>query len=1002
MKEKKGLKQRIAESGPAVFITESIQRKLLFWILVLLGVFMVLQSFIAIQIGYDLVTDDTEKQLLSLQRAKKEAIETYFQERRTDMQVLRETVNALRSETFRKLSTMQLLKKRFVENYFAERIYDINVLSRTPVISESIRAFSQFSGRVGGPAWQKVDAVYGPFLTQYSDAFAYFDLYLVSPEGEVLYTAAKETDLGQNLMTGHLKDSPLAKAFTKGMKGVSFQDYEHYTPAGGLPASFISAPVSPKGTLLGVVIVQMPTDQIDLIMQDRTGLGESGESFLVGKDHLFRSNSALLTENTLLNPSYTVETKDVDRALSGETGQGIMINHKDKYVLSTWTPVRILDVTWALIVQEDVEEALIPREKGEKADFFTRFKQVYGYRDIGLVNPDGFYFYTATQGKDYNTNLKTGIYRNTNLGKLVQSVLEKKEWGMADFSEYPAADNQKSGFFALPVLSPDDNSLQMVITARFTSREISRVMEEKGLGETGETYLVGQDRLFRSASRFEQALGVESTVMNPGVKADTKAVENAFHGDPGMGEYPDYRDEPVLTAWSQITVFPPTEVNPDGIQYALIGQMDKSEVRKPVWTMILWAVTVHVIGFIVGFIVVWYLSRGLTRQVTLIQEMMSEIGMGNFEARAPVVTNDEIGEMAESLNSMLDNTLALIQSTEERDAMQKAVMRLLDEISDLAEGDLRIRAEVTEDFTGAIADSFNHMAEQLGQVVKTVKSVTRQVSATSKDVRDSTENLAETSQKQARQVADAISAIKEMAASIQQVAENAAKSSEVSEQSMAYTKDGANAVLETNRAMESIREHVQETARAIKRLGESSQEVGNIVQLINDIADRTSILALNASIQAAMAGEAGRGFAVVAEEVQRLAERSTNATQQIDTLIKNIQGEINEAGTSMEESIERVVEGSRLADNAHTKLSDIESITIQLGELIHSISTASNQQAKASENIAKTMEDVGEISSQTKAASQQTAEAMKNLAETSDHLNQEVSVFRLEEDESDS
>jgi twitching motility protein PilJ len=348
---------------------------------------------------------------------------------------------------------------------------------------------------------------------------------------------------------------------------------------------------------------------------------------------------------------------------------------------------------------------------------------------------------------------------------------------------------------------------------------------------------------------------------------------------------------------------------------------------------------------------------------------------------------------------MLDRLLNLVQSSAERDSIQKSIMSLLDEISGLAEGDLTARAEVTEDFTGAIADSFNEMAEQLSEVVKNVKDVTLQVISTSQDVSRSTENLAETSEMQAVQVGETIEAINDMSKSIQQVAENAGRSAGVSEQSTSHAKEGAEAVRRTNAAMETIREHVQETARAIKRLGESSQEIGNIVQLINDIADRTSILALNASIQAAMAGDAGRGFAVVAEEVQRLAERSTNATKQIDTLIKNIQAEINEAGSSMEESIQRVVEGSRLADGARNKLQEIETVSTQLGELIQSISMASKQQAQASEEIAKTMEEVGEISSQTSAASRQTAVSMKSLAQMSSQLNESVSVFRLAEDQ---
>ncbi len=431
----------------------------------------------------------------------------------------------------------------------------------------------------------------------------------------------------------------------------------------------------------------------------------------------------------------------------------------------------------------------------------------------------------------------------------------------------------------------------------------------------------------------------------------------------------------------------------------VIMDVSKEDIIAPVNKFLFQIAGIAVVMFLFIILVIWYVAdRTIIRPILNIMDIFGEIAKGNFEARAKPLYDDELGKMAQSLNAMLDNTLNLIQSSEERDSMQGSIMNLLEEISGLAEGDLTARAEVTEDFTGAIAESFNDMAEQISEVVKNVKDVTLQVISTSQEVSRSTENLAETSEMQAVQVSDAIRAINEISASIQQVAENAARSAKVSEQSTLHAKEGAEAVRITNRAMESIREHAQETARAIKRLGESSQEVGNIVQLINDIADRTSILALNASIQAAMAGDAGRGFAVVAEEVQRLAERSTNATKQIDTLIKNIQGEINEVGASMEESIQRVVEGSKLADGARIKLQEIETVSTQLGDLIKSISMASRQQAKASEEIAKTMEDVGEISAQTSAASRQTAVSMKSLAQMSSQLNESVSVFRLSED----
>jgi len=433
--------------------------------------------------------------------------------------------------------------------------------------------------------------------------------------------------------------------------------------------------------------------------------------------------------------------------------------------------------------------------------------------------------------------------------------------------------------------------------------------------------------------------------------------------------------------------------------WMLAMAVDKSEIIAPVNKVVRLIAMIAAVSFGVLAAVIWGISRFIiVRPIRSIMNLFSEIGMGNFEARATVVTQDEIGEMATSLNAMLDNTLVLIQSREERDAIQNSIMKLLDEISGLAEGDLTRRAIVTAEVTGAIADSFNTMAEQLSGVVKNVKKATFEVTSVSRDANASSSQLAKASEIQAKQVARTIEAINDMASSIRQVAENAVRSATVSEQSTANAREGAVAVQNTNKAMEEIRKNVQETARSIKRLGESSKEIGNIVQLINDIADRTSILALNASIQAAMAGDAGRGFAVVAEEVQRLAERSTNATKQIDTLIKNIQGEINEAGSSMEESIRRVVEGSSLASDAHTKLQEIESVSNQLAQITQSISLAATEQAKFSEKITLTMQQMGKVSSKNLSASRQTTQAINQLTKTSIDLAASVGAFRLEEE----
>lgn len=387
--------------------------------------------------------------------------------------------------------------------------------------------------------------------------------------------------------------------------------------------------------------------------------------------------------------------------------------------------------------------------------------------------------------------------------------------------------------------------------------------------------------------------------------------------------------------------------------------------------------------------------RYITSQIISITEVFDQIDKGDFEARAQIYSSDELGTMTIYLNEMLDRTLSLIQSQDERDAIQESIMKLLDEVSDVAKGDLTVEAEVTEDVTGAIADSFNHMIYQLRQIVLNVQDSTLQVSSSASYIQATAEQLADGSSAQAEQIIDSSAALDEMAVSIQQVSENASLSSTVAEQALANAKQGTNAVQNTIQGMQRIRSQVQETAKRIKRLGERSQEISEIVQLIGDIADRTSILALNASIQAARAGEAGRSFAVVAEEVERLAERSTNATKQISSLVNTIQSETNEAVIAMEESTREVVQGSQVADKAGQALNEIESVSSRLAELIQSISLASTQQARGSDNLSKAMNEISEVTQHTASGTKQTATSISQLASLADDLRNSVSTFRL-------
>jgi twitching motility protein PilJ len=331
---------------------------------------------------------------------------------------------------------------------------------------------------------------------------------------------------------------------------------------------------------------------------------------------------------------------------------------------------------------------------------------------------------------------------------------------------------------------------------------------------------------------------------------------------------------------------------------------------------------------------------------------------------------------------------------------QRAILRLLDEMANLADGDLTVHTTVTEEITGAIADSVNFAIDALRTLVTTINNTSTEVTTSTSNAQTTAMSLAEASNHQAREIASASAAITDMAESMENVTKEATESAEVARQSMEIAQKGAGVVRETITSMEGIRETIQETSKRIKRLGESSQEIGDIVGLITEIADQTNILALNAAIQASTAGDAGRGFAVVADEVQRLAERAGNATKQIETLVNTIQADTNEAITSMEVSTAGVVSGAKRAEDAGEALREIENVSTSLANLIEGISKSARKQSAIANDVSKTMNVIQEITLKTSEGTEETSSSLSSLNELANELQRSVSGFKLPTQES--
>jgi twitching motility protein PilJ len=336
-----------------------------------------------------------------------------------------------------------------------------------------------------------------------------------------------------------------------------------------------------------------------------------------------------------------------------------------------------------------------------------------------------------------------------------------------------------------------------------------------------------------------------------------------------------------------------------------------------------------------------------------------------------------------------------LHSDQENKRNQAAILRLLNEMGDLAEGDLTVKAQVTEDITGAIADSINYTIDELRTLVTGINRATEQVTQATQQAQSISNQLLDAAQRQSQEIQETNEAVLKMAQSINEVSVNATESARVAEQSLAAAEKGASAVQNSISGMNEIREQIQETSKRIKRLGESSQEISEIVELISDITEQTNVLALNAAIQAASAGEAGRGFTVVAEEVQRLAERSGEATKQISAIVKTIQTDTQDAVAAMESSTQGVVEGTVLSDAAGQALSEIGQVSRSLSELIQTISNATQEQAEVAGKVVQNMQDIQNITTQTTEGTKQAALSIGQLAGLASELKGSVAGFKL-------
>jgi methyl-accepting chemotaxis protein len=648
-----------------------------------------------------------------------------------------------------------------------------------------------------------------------------------------------------------------------------------------------------------------------------------------------------------------------------------------------------------------------------------RAQKLNEYYDIFLIDTEtDTVIYTVFKELDFGTSLTKGIAAGTKLAEAYAKVKQAPNRDtvyLSDFAPYLPSYDDQAAFAATPIF---DGDRQIgVIAMQYPIDKITEVMssgkawEKIGLGKTGDLFLVGPDKLMRTNARyltenktaFADVLGeklsaiARATLLKKEtsiglVAIDSDATRPALAGQDGYAVFSDYRNVPSYGAYGPLKV--------EGLNWALVAKIDQAEADGPIQNLnrqsLLRALIIGLGVIAVAGVGVSIFLRRFLKPIQTLSDTVQKVASGDTAARSKLAEQDEIGDLGRAFDGLLDDRIAnLEKAAKENETLNNSVIDLLQAVFQLSNRDLTARAPVTEDIIGTVASSINQFSDETGRTLMDVQKIAEQVSLTSEAVRVQSVMVEET----ARAERDALNT---MSSNLIQATDQLAQVSALSDQSnkaaglaAEATQTALVAVDGTVKGMDQLRESISDMEKRFKRLGERSQEISTAVQLINAISERTHVLALNASMQAATAGEAGRGFAVVAEEVQRLSDSSRQATSTISQLVGNIQAETNETLFTVNRLIGDVVRQSELAQRAGVQMNQTQATTQQLVGLVRQIAQFSEQQAQLAASLQRSVVDINAGTEQTSAAIAEQTASTQSLAESSRLLTAAVGQFKL-------
>jgi methyl-accepting chemotaxis protein len=859
-------------------------------------------------------------QLEGIRETKKKQMEIYFEERRDDMSILTQTAQAFWQQSSEALNGIQQMKRDRVINYY-NRVFKLAADTKVNLrFTEGVLAFSQASAfGIGSPQYKAVVAAREKGLKSMKENFAFEDVMLIDTAGTVVYTVNNGSEVGQNVKTGSLKDSPLGRVFIKARSETSVEDFDDYEPTKS-KESFVATPLFEvsTGTYVGAAVFMVRKEEINNIVQTRTGYTPSTESWLMTKNDkgVIEYRSDRIVKQGKLGDE-RASGDYIEAALSGKQGRSFEVGSTGKYQLVLYDVIKLPGgITWGIVTSGFVEEIVSPKAEGETEDYFTKYIKAYGYYDLMLVAEDGQAFYTVAHESDYNTNVFTGQFKNSGLARVAKKSFDKRGFAFDDFDRYAASGNQVSGFIAEPVM--DKGNVVFTVALQLSPEGINKIMQERtGLGETGESYLVGPDYLMRSDSIQNADHKLQASFDKPetGV-VKTIATEEGFQKADAKTMI-GYTGKEILAAYAPVKIY-------GDITWVLIAKQNTDEAFAPVTkfarTMGVMGSVVLVSVILIALLVAASIATPITRMANVITQIATD---RDLTLSVPEGGNDEIGTMSKAFNNMIsvihkafivvNNSAVNVAESAENVAKRASGNR------DRAANEL-VRAKESVNIIGEMGST----TAKVNQASEGQKVAAEVSAKTVRNLLKSVGEVSEAAKVQNKEAKETMTKVSEMGATGAQVVATAREQGAmVAKVSTAVTAISS-AVESMNKAVaqatlhgkasllaaEEGRRSVASTVEGMQAIAESSEQISDIIGVITEIAEQTNLLALNAAIEAARAGAHGKGFAVVADEVGKLAQRSSEAAKEITQLIKD--------------STSRVEDGSKLTDESQKSLIKID------------------------------------------------------------------------------